>query len=92
MTDSEIIAALHEGFKSGAIPKSLPAAVPGDLQGHQTVIVGGGRGQQCTACREMIPATDHGSVEYRYPHVTTRFHRHCAELWDTERHTPPRRT
>jgi hypothetical protein len=90
MTDSEIIAALHEGFRSGAIPKSLPTPVRGDPQGRETVIVNGGRGQQCTACRETIPATEQGSVEYRYPDVTTRFHRHCAELWEAERHTPPR--
>lgn len=91
MTDAEIIAALHEGFRTGAIPRSLPAAVPGDVQGQKTIIVNGGRGQQCTACRETIPATEQGSVEYRYPNLTTRFHRHCAALWDAERHTPPHR-
>jgi hypothetical protein len=90
MTETEIIAVLHEGFRSGAIPKSLPAPVGGDPQRRETIIVNGGGGQQCTACRETIPATEEGSVEYRYPHVTTRFHRHCAELWEAERHTPPR--
>jgi hypothetical protein len=91
MTDSEIIAALHEGFRSGAIPKSLPATSRDDVLGRETVIVNGGRGQQCSACRETISAKDEGSLEYRYPHVTTRFHRHCADLWEAERHEPPRR-
>jgi hypothetical protein len=91
MTDEEIIAALHEGFRSGAIPKSLPAIVHGDVQGRETTIIDGGRGQRCTACGETISPTEQGSVEYRYPHVTTRFHRHCVELWEAERHTPPRR-
>jgi hypothetical protein len=92
MTDREIIAALQEGFRSGAIPKSLPAAVRDDVLGRDTTIINGGRGQPCSACRETIPPNEEGSVEYRYQHLTTRFHRHCHELWEAQRHEPPRRS
>ena len=91
MTDAEIIAALHAGFSIGAIPTSLPEIGRGDVQGRETTIINGGRERECTACGDTISTTEQGSIEYRYPHVTIRFHRHCAELWEAERHTPPRR-
>jgi len=91
MTDAEIVQRLHEGFRSGAIPRSMPIRPVRDLQGLETVVVNGGHGQLCSACGERIGLFEQGSIEYRYPAVATWFHQHCGELWLAEREKPLRR-
>jgi hypothetical protein len=90
MTDEQIIQRLHDGFRSGAIPRVLPAAPAGDLQGREAMIANGGRGQPCSACGERIGPLEE-SMEYRYASVTTRFQGHCDALYLAERQKPLRR-
>lgn len=90
MTDEEIIAKLHEAFRAG-LPRSMPSAPQGELLGRETIIINGGRGQRCSACTEMIGSADEGSIEYYYPTMVVRLHRHCNDLWMVEREKPVRR-
>jgi len=87
MTDDEIIRRLHDAFRSGVIPRVLPAAPVGDLEGRETMIANGGRGQLCSACGARIGPLEE-SMEYRYTSVTTRFHGHCDALYLAERQKP----
>jgi hypothetical protein len=83
MKDDEIRARLRDEFRAARLPRSMPSSPAGELQGRETIIVNGGRGQQCSACAEMISASEQGSIEYRYPTQTTRFHPRqprCCEL------------
>ncbi len=91
MTDEELVRRLHDGFRTGAIPRSVPTALVGKLKSRETIVVNGGRGQPCSACTERIGASEEGSIEYRYPLATVHFHRRCQELWDVEREKPVRK-
>jgi hypothetical protein len=73
-------------FFGQGFPRELPRRIPATLAGNETIEIDGGRGRPCTLCEEIIPENATGSVEYRYPSGTIRFHRRCEEIWHEERH------
>lgn len=75
-----------EGF-----PRSLPAAPLGDLQGNETMAIGGCQGHICSVCEEIIRDGAELSIEFRYSTGTYHFHKECNELWIEGRHRPIRR-
>lgn len=92
MSNSEIVRRLEDSFRSGAIPRELSPPPVGDLEGRETMIINGGRGQRCSACGDLIGSYEQLSVEYLYPTIAIRFHHGCDELWRAEREKPIRRT
>jgi hypothetical protein len=91
MTDDEICFRLVELSRSG-LPREMPGAPVGQLQGRETMLIASCRGHRCSVCETTITGEDAAlSIEYRYPTGTVHFHARCHELWDEERHRPIRR-
>ena len=78
---------LSEGF-----PRSLPPAPMGDLEGNETMTIGGCRGHVCSVCGDPIQDDAALSVEYLYSTGTYHFHGQCNDLWLEERQRPVKRT
>jgi hypothetical protein len=94
VNDAAIRQKLADKFRANKLPRSLPNALhPSTLEGHEAVEeIGGGRGQRCCVCDELITVTDKSPIRFRYPTGSYAFHERWLKLWLEERSKPTPRT
>src|SRR3989442_2173890 len=94
-TDDELRQEIREKIRTYALPRSMPEAPAGDLEGRETMRSPLG-GSTCSACGHGIRPGGQVAIQYEHADRSVyRFDKRCSGIWIQElrnrRLTPPSR-